>query len=158
MAVSGRVREAAGARETRRRPTRHQGPAWLCRWRDGGTLGSLLPLASLSFLLCHVGRSRSSSRGCGGVKPGEVGGGLAWSSALSHCLELRQQLMVAFLVVLASLWKPQELILGAETHGFQPGRILSTASCEQPPPGVPCSRSQLRQAGCPSSLATHWAA
>ena len=134
VAVSGRVRETAGARETWRRPTRSQGAAWLCRWRDGDTLGSLLHLASLSLLLCHVGRSRSSPRGCGGVKPGEVGGGLAWSSALSHCLELRQQLVVAFLVVLASLWKPQELILGA-------ARILSTAPCEQPLPGVPFSRS-----------------
>ena len=113
---------------------RSQGPAWLCRWRDGDTLGSLLHLASLSLLLCHVGRSRSSPRGCGGVKPGEVGGGLAWSSALSHCLELRRQRVVAFLVVLASLWKPPELILGA-------ARILSTAPCEQPLAGAPFSRS-----------------
>ena len=159
-ATPGRVREAAGAWETWRRPTRSQGPAWLCRWQDGGTLGSSQHLASLSFLLCHMGRSRSSPRGCGGVKPGEAGRGLAWTSALSHCSELRQQRVVVLLVVLASLCKPQELILGASTHGFQLGRILCTAPCEQPLPRAPCSCSQLwaRQAGCPSSLATHWAA
>ena len=91
-------------------------------------MGSSLHLASLSFLLCHVGRSRSSLRGCGRVKTGEVWRGkLAWSSALTFCLELWQQRMVVLLVVLASLCKPQDLILGAATHGFQPGRILSTA-------------------------------
>ena len=159
-ATPGRVREATEAWETQRRPTRSQGPAWLCRWWDGGILGSLLHFASLSFLLRHVGRSRSSPRSCAGMKPGEVGEGLAWTSSLSHCSELRQQCVVVLLVVLASLCKPQELILGAVTHGFQPGRISSTVSCEQPLPGAPCSCSQLwaGQAGCPSSSATHWAA
>ena len=62
------------------------------------------------------------------MKPSEVGEGLAWTSSLSHCSELRQQHVVVLLVVLASLCKPQELILGAATHGFQPGRIPSTVS------------------------------
>ena len=107
---------------------RSQGPAWLCRWRDGGILGSLLHFASFSFLLRHVGRSRSSLRGCGRARTGEVGRGeLAWSSALTFCLELLQQHVVVLLAVLASLCKPQDLIPGAATHGFQPGRILSTA-------------------------------
>lgn len=94
---------------------RSQGPAWLCRWRDGGILGSLLHFASFSFLLRHVGRSRSSPRSCAGMKPGEAGGGLAWTSSLSYCSGLRQQHVVVLLVVLASLCKPQELILGAVT-------------------------------------------